>query len=279
MEIELERATVAFRAEVVEVKEGPTTRIPGINHLHKSQIGVVRVLESWKGRHERGDLVRVTTSEEDGTCATRLVTELPSSAASSENMASPLFRGEWLFMLNRSEPYRLISCSRFWPTSSLDPLRGQIQAAAFQSRRNLPSIAYARDYIRITFSSGHQRRGGASETSQISIYRHDESAHQQLELDEFFAAIRKTLETAMTPYTWRSPPALYADVVDVTIFVGSRRYNLGAGHRAGGPEIHLNTSATDRAQLAALKEILRLTAERMKSRLVGDEVQIQGRGP
>jgi hypothetical protein len=64
--------------------------------------------------------------------------------------------------------------------------------------------------------------------------------------------------------------AIHADTVKIEIALGERKYRFQVGYGARGPEISLDPSESDRRHLAMVRQILRLTTERMRSHLLGD---------
>ena len=135
------------------------------------------------------------------------------------------------------------------------------------------TVADADDSIRITFASGYPMPGSSTETSNVYITRESgdyAEPSRKSEIDSYFELLRKTLDEAKTPAVWEPAPAMHADTVRVEIVLGSRKHVLAASYGAQGPEIYLDASAFDRRQLAAIKDILRLTTESLKVSLLGE---------
>src|SRR5438477_6649826 len=137
----------------------------------------------------------------------------------------------------------------------------------------LATAASADDSIRITYQTDYPIPRYSSERSQIFISRDSSEIPTkpfQRNVDEYFSAIRKTLDASKVAPLWEPPRAIHADFVRVEIVLGQRKHTLVAGYGQHGPQISLEPSAADRRHLEALKTILRLTTDRMKSHLLGE---------
>jgi hypothetical protein len=134
------------------------------------------------------------------------------------------------------------------------------------------SAAQANDSLRVTYLTGYPAPGASSESSEIFISRGSDepSSSSNEEIDRFFRVIRDTLDSTKAANIWEPMTAIHADTVKIEIALGERKYRFQVGYGARGPEISLDPSESDRRHLAMVRQILRLTTERMRSHLLGD---------
>jgi hypothetical protein len=132
--------------------------------------------------------------------------------------------------------------------------------------------AVAADSIRISYDSGYPIPSLSSQALQILITRvptGDVRPDNPTEIDSYFANIQRILDVAHTPVHWSPPQALHVPRVTVEIENGGRKYTLNTSYGVDGPELPLASSESDRRQLVALKEIIRLTTARLGPLLLG----------
>lgn len=131
------------------------------------------------------------------------------------------------------------------------------------------SVASADDIIKITYTTGFVAPGsGESTTIQVKSDGGDYPDRPKEELGIFFNDVRKILDSAHTPAKWEQVPPPDTGVVRVEITLGKRHHVLSTAFY-GEPRIHIGAEADDRRQLEALKQILRLTTERLARTLGG----------
>jgi hypothetical protein len=135
------------------------------------------------------------------------------------------------------------------------------------------TTAQANDFLRVTYSTGYPAPGVSSESSQIFISRESDVvllSNSTVEIDRFFRVIRDTLNSTNAPDVWEPVTAIHADTVKIEISLEAKNYRFQVGYGAHGPQISLDPSESDRLHLDMVRQILRLTTERMRSRLLGD---------
>lgn len=127
----------------------------------------------------------------------------------------------------------------------------------------------ADDAVRVSYNGGYQLLAPTEHTE--IVIRSDSASPSSV--DSYFMSVRQILDAARSPTRWTQPPAIHADTVRVEIAFGSNTYVLETSYGENGPEIPLNSSEFDRQQLAALKTILALTAEKIRSQITGENVK------
>jgi len=133
------------------------------------------------------------------------------------------------------------------------------------------TTVHADDSLRIKYFPADTYGTTLSEQGEIFITRRPPYAGRDVgqDADIFFHQIRSVVEAAGTPTVWELMGEHHAGRVRVEITLGSTKYVLSSDFDDGGPDVAQAKSPVDARHATALREILRLTAERVRTRLLG----------
>jgi hypothetical protein len=129
--------------------------------------------------------------------------------------------------------------------------------------------AHADDSLRIRYFPADSYGTAPSERGEIFIERASPYAGRNAnqDADTFFRQIRSVVEAAGPPLSWELMGEHHAGRVRVEILLGTTKYFLSADFGENGLDTSDAKSPADTRHAAALREILRLTAERVNTRL------------
>jgi hypothetical protein len=121
-------------------------------------------------------------------------------------------------------------------------------------------VANADDFIRVTFSE-FCFIPCSLERSEIYVSRSPGPGWTVAEIDKFFTAIRKVLETENMPFIWNPIHGGHEDNVKIEIQLGEKRYSFNADYSSNGISTTIDEPPEIRRRRLALQHILELAAD------------------